>query len=160
MEDAMDKAHAEAVKIVRWVMTWKTWRAQYDRYAALEVVLTQLEAMPEKKLTREARYALGQVAIEAAKDAETVMAEALAEAEWKAQREAEKQAKELDAELFLFLALHDKPVLYRELEHEAKELGISAYYLRIARANLGVFTIEGATPAHPRHWALPEWSRA
>jgi hypothetical protein len=165
-----------AVEIVAWVKTWKTWRKEYNEEAAFEAVLERLEetSMPlsnldytrggvtSKKLVGQTRYALGVVAIEAARsvDLEVVMAEALAEAEWKAQREAEQQAKELDAELFLYLRLIDKPILYRELEREAKAIGISTYYLRRARGNLGVITIEGPTPSHPRHWALPEWSRA
>jgi|SRR5215211_6092190 len=166
-----------AAEIVAWVKTWKTWREDCDDQAAFEAVLEQIEGTPyladipemlksadskERKLAREVRYSLGIIAIEAAKsvDLERIMAEVTAEVECKEQREAERQAKELDAELFLLLRLVDKPVLYRELEQEAKAIGVSAYYLRQARANLGVFTIEGETPAHPRHWALPEWSEA
>jgi len=173
-----------ALKIIAWVKTWKTWHEGYDERVALAAVVTRLEDNPElmanlryyedmppseKKIASSTRYALGVIAIEAARDAhpeaDAIRAEHLArveaaKAEWQAQREAERQAKELDAELFLLLSLADRPVLYRELEREAREVGINAYYLRSARANLGVFTIEGPTPADPRLWVLPEWSRA
>jgi hypothetical protein len=80
---------AEAEDIVRWVKTWRTWRKDYDEQAAFDAVLGLVSLScpvpsviyakgmnrEERERVHRVRYALGCIAIEAAKADVEAMAE-------------------------------------------------------------------------------------